>query len=206
MAMDDRLFEAICRQAGILRLEEFNELFEIPKIFASQPLPNGNRLGVISYTGAIGVLAADEAARYSLTGTKLTSKTADMLDGIFPELGKVPVDIGPMSVVVKDLPALYPQIVNAVISDENVDALLNVLWVDPNGYVIAMYLEAYRKLKTGYPKPVATWIYGPNAHRVADLAESLEGLGFPVFSDLNTSIKALGLAYKYAQIKEDTTL
>jgi len=206
MAMDDRLFEAICRQAGILRLEEFNELFEIPKIFASQPLPNGNRLGVISYTGAIGVLAADEAARYSLTGTRLTSKTADMLDGIFPELGKVPVDIGPMSVVVKDLPALYPQIVSAVISDENVDALLNVLWVDPNGYVIPMYLEAYRKLKTGYPKPVATWIYGPNAHRVADLAESLEGLGFPVFSDLNTSIKALGLAYKYAQIKEDTTL
>ena len=204
IAVDDRLFEAICKQAGILRLEEFEDLFEIPKVFATQPLPEGNRLGMVSITGAIAVLAADEGARYGLTGARLTPKTADMLDGIFPELGKVPVDIGPMAVVVKDLPALYPQIVSAVISDENVDALLNVLWADPNGYVVPMYLEAYRELKTGYPKPVATWIYGPNTRTVADLAESLEGLGFPVFTDLKTSIKALGLAYKYAQIKADT--
>jgi acyl-CoA synthetase (NDP forming) len=205
IAMDDRLFEAICKQAGILRLEEFEDLFEIPKVFVSQPLPKGSRLGVISYTGAIGVLAADEGARYGLTGTRLTSKTADMLDRIFPELGKVPVDIGPMSVVVKDLSALFPQIVSAVISDENVDALLNFLWADPNGYVLPMYIEAYRELKTGYPKPVATWIYGPNTRTVADLTESLENLGFPVFTDLKTSIKALGLAYIYAQIKKDTT-
>jgi acyl-CoA synthetase (NDP forming) len=204
IAVDDRLFEAICKQGGILRLEEFDEVFEIPKIFASQPLPKGNRLGIISYTGAIGVLAADQGARYGLSVTRLTPKTADKLDGIFPKLGNMPVDIGPMSVVVKDLPALYPKIVSAVVSDENVNALLNVLWADSGGYTTNMYLDAYEKLKTVCPKPVATWIYGPNKRIVADLAEPLEDLGFPVFSDLNTSIKALGLAYTYARIKANT--
>jgi acyl-CoA synthetase (NDP forming) len=205
IAVDDRLFEAICKQGGILRLEEFDEVFEIPKIFASQPLPKGNQLGIVSYTGAIGVLATDEGARYGLSVTRLTPRTTDSLDGIFPQLGNMPVDIGPMSVVVKDLPVLYPKILSAVISDENVNALLNVLWADPGGYTTNMYLDAYEELKTVYPKPVATWIYGPDKRIVADLAEPLEELGFPVFSDLKTSIKALGLAYTYAQIKADTT-
>ena len=39
LAVDDDIFEATCRQTGILRLDKFNELFEIPRIFASQPLP-----------------------------------------------------------------------------------------------------------------------------------------------------------------------
>ena len=206
IAVDDRLFEAVCRQAGIIRLESFEEVFEIPKIFATQPLPKGNRLGIITYTGAIGVLAADEGAHYGLAPPNLTAETADLLNGIFPGLGIAPVDIGPMSVVVKDLRALYPQILEAVISDENVDALLNVMWADPSGLTKEMCLEAYGRIKSPYTKPVATWVYGPETRKVADLAEALADLGFPVFSDLKTSIKALGLAYKYAQIKKGRLL
>ncbi len=202
MAVDDRTFEAVCRQAGMLRLEEFDEVFEIPKLFATQPLPAGNRLGMLSITGAIGVLTADEAARYGLVLANLTPKTAAKLNGIFPGLGNVPVDIGPMSVVVRDLPDQYPQILSAVTSDENVDAVLNVLWADPGRYMKAMYLEAYEQLKTRYPKPVATWIYGPDTSMIAELAEPLENLGFPVFSNLKISIKALGLACKYSKIRK----
>lgn len=205
MAVDDRTFEAVCRQAGILRLEEFDEVFEIPKVFATQPLPEGNRLGMVSITGAIGVLTADEAVRYGLVLANLTPETTDMLNDIFPGLGNVPVDIGPMSVVVKDLPVQYPRILSALISDENVDAVLNILWADPGGYMTDMYLEAYKELGTRHPKPVATWIYGPDTGIVADLAEPLEDLGFPVFSNLKTSIKALGLAYTYAQINAERT-
>lgn len=202
MAVDDRTFEAVCRQAGMLRLEQFDEVFEIPKLFAMQPLPAGNRLGMVSITGAIGVLTADEAARHGLVLANLTPKTAVMLNGIFPGLGNFPVDIGPMSVVVRDLPDQYPQILSAVTADENVDAVLNVVWADPGRYMKAMYLEAYEQLKTRHPKPTATWLYGPDTSMIAELAERLENLGFPVFSNLKTSIKALGLACKYANIRK----
>jgi hypothetical protein len=125
-----------------------------------------------------------------------------MLNGIFPGLGKFPVDIGPMSVVARDLPVQYPQILSAVTSDENVDAVLNVVWADPGRYMKAMYLEAYEQVKARHPKPVATWLYGPDTSMIAELAEHLENLGFPVFSNLKTSIKALGLACKYANIRK----
>jgi acyl-CoA synthetase (NDP forming) len=202
MAVDDRTFEAVCRQAGMLRLEQFDEVFEIPKLFAMQPLPAGNRLGMVSITGAIGVLTADEAARYGLVLANLTPKTAVMLNGIFPGLGNFPVDIGPMSVVVRDLPDQYPHILSAVTADENVDAVLNVMWADPGRYMKAMYLEAYEQLKARHAKPTATWLYGPDTSMIAELAERLENLGFPVFSNLKTSIKALGLACKYANIRK----
>jgi len=50
MAVDDKIFSSLCRQTGLLRLEEFQDLFEIPKIFASRPLPAGGRLGIITFT------------------------------------------------------------------------------------------------------------------------------------------------------------
>ncbi len=206
IAVDDRLFEALCRQAGVIRLESFEEVFEIPKIFASQPLPEGNRLGIITYTGAIGVLAVDEGARYGLALANLTPETADLLNEIFQGLGTAPVDIGPMSVVVKDLAALYPKILGAVISDENVDALLNIMWADPSGSAKEMCLKAYKRLKSLHTKPVATWLYGPDTGKVAELAAALADLGFPVFSDLKTSIKAVSLAYKYARIKKERSV
>ncbi|UCF57866.1 MAG: CoA-binding protein [Deltaproteobacteria bacterium] len=202
MAIDDQVFESACNQAGILRLEEFNELFELPKIFGSQPLPKGNRLGIVSYTGGIGVVALDQGAKYGLAVTKLTSKTWNMLNGIFPGLGMMPVDIGPVAPVFKDFLSLYPKILKAVMADKNVDSVFNVLWADSPGNNTDAYIKAYEDIQGDHRKPLATWIYGPNVRMVAELTERMEDLGFPVFSKPETSIKALGLALKYAQIKE----
>lgn len=201
MAVDDKIFEAACSQAGILRLEAFNELFELPKIFALQPLPKGNRLGIVSYTGGVGVLATDEGAKYGLRITILTPRTQEMLNTIFPGLGMMPVDIGPMAPVTKDFLALYPKILRAVMADKNVDALFNVLWMDATGKSTSAYIEAYEEVKGRYSKPLVSWIYGPNRRLVAELTERLEDLEFPVFSDPETSIKAMGLALRYAQMK-----
>jgi acyl-CoA synthetase (NDP forming) len=48
LAVDDQVFSAACKQAGVIRLEKFSELFEIPKIFDDQPLPREGRLGSLS--------------------------------------------------------------------------------------------------------------------------------------------------------------
>ena len=201
IAVDDKLFDAACKQGGILRLEKFVELFELPKIFASQPLPEGNRLGIISFTGGIAVLAIDEGAKYDLAITTLTSKTADMLDRIFQGLGTMPVDIGPLMAAVKAAFDLYPKILEAVMSDRNVDAVFSVLWANSTGNNIERYIEAYESLKGRFRKPLATWIYGPSTPMAVDLAARIEDTGFPVFKSLESAIKALGLAWRYAETK-----
>ncbi|MGC1404321.1 MAG: CoA-binding protein [Thermodesulfobacteriota bacterium] len=198
LAVDDKIFEAACRQSGVLRLNAFNELFELPKVFAAQPLPKGNRFGLVSYTGAIGVLAADEGAKYGLAMAKLAPETAGMFEDLFPGLGGMPVDIGPMIPSVKDFSTVYLGILQAVLQDENVDSLFNVLWADAGGNNTKAYLGAYEELKGSLRKPVVTWIYGPDSAKVRDLTDRIEELGFPVFGEPERCVKALGLLFKYA--------
>lgn len=198
LAVDDQIFNAACKQAGIIRLEKFSEIFELPKIFALQPLPRGNQLGIISYTGGVGVLATDEAEKYGLSGAKLSPETIIKLDAIFPGLGKTIVDIGPGMVTVTDYMSVYPKILKTVLRDDNIDCLLNVIWADPSGNLIEGYIKTYQELQERYQKPIATWVYGPRLPIIDDLALRLEDLGFPVFSDFEMAIKALGIAWEYA--------
>jgi acyl-CoA synthetase (NDP forming) len=198
LAVDDRVFDSVCRQAGILRLDLWSEIFEVPKIFAVQPLPKGNRLAIVSYTGGVGVLAIDKADAYGLGVADLTPETAGMLHAIFPGLGKIPVDIGPAATAMTGFLDMYPRILGLVLADPNVDSLFNVLWADPTGRSVGIYLRAYEQLKGEIKKPLASWIYGPDPSIVSDLKGRLEGLGFPVFGSPETAVRALGMAYSYA--------
>ena len=201
MAVDDKVFEAACRQAGVLRLTDFKEPFEIPKIFASQPLPAGNRLGIVTFTGGVAVLAIDEGAKFDLALTSLSVETAQMLNNIFPGFGKNPVDLGPVMAAVKDAFDRYPEILRTVLADPNIDGLFNVLWANPSGNIVKRYLEAYEALRGANSKPLVSWVYGPNPELSSELAARLEDMGFPVFRSPESAIKALGLAWRYAQWK-----
>jgi acyl-CoA synthetase (NDP forming) len=201
LAVDDRLFDAACRQAGVLRLERFKDIFEMPKIFASQPLPVGNRVGFVTVTGGIAVTAIDECAKQGLAAAKLGAGAADALESLFPGLGKNPVDVGPMMAAVPNAFDLYPKIFQTILQDENVDALFSVLWANPKANVIPRFVETYEDLKVRFKKPVVTWIYGPDAQAMAELGDKLEQTAFPVFSTSEKCIRALGLLYRYAQIK-----
>lgn len=200
LALNDQIFDVACKQSGILRLETFRELFELPKIFASQPLPRGNRLGIVTFTGGVGVLAIDEAEKYGLRIALLSSETRKRLNRIFPDLGKRIVDIGPPMAMINNYMPIYSEILKRVIKDPCIDSIFNVIWTGPSAQFIEDYLKIYRRLQ-GNRKPIATWIYGPKVSYIHELTFQLEELGFPVFSDIEMAIKALWLATRYAKIK-----
>jgi acyl-CoA synthetase (NDP forming) len=202
LAVDDRIFEAACNQAGALRLERFNDLFEMPKIFAYQPLPEGNRMGIITFTGGVGVLSIDEGAKYGLVVSTLSKRTRDSLNDIFPNLGEIPVDIGPPAAAIKDFPSRYPEIFDAVMADENVDCLFTILWVDYFGRLVDSYEAVYKLIRGKYQKPLVTLLYGPNPRVVAEIRQRIEKLNFPVFRSPETSIRALGMALRFRNLTQ----
>ena len=200
LVVNDRIFEAACNQTGALRLERFNDLFEIPKMFAHQPLPLGNRMGIITVTGGVGVLSIDEGAKHGLVVSTLSKQTRDFLNNIFPNLGEIPVDIGPPAAAVKNFPSQYPEIFSAVMADENVDCLFAILWVDYAGGLVKPYEMVYKQLKGKHHKPLVTWLYGPNPRVVAEMRQRMEELGFPVFHSPETSMRALGMALRFQNL------
>lgn len=63
LAADDRIFDGMCRQAGITRAATVEEAFEAAATFATQPMPRGPRTAVLTTAGGWGVVTADAIAR-----------------------------------------------------------------------------------------------------------------------------------------------
>jgi acetyltransferase len=66
LATDDRVFDGMCRQAGVIRAATIEEAYEAAATFATQPLPAGPEVLVVSTAGGWGVVTADAIARSDL--------------------------------------------------------------------------------------------------------------------------------------------
>jgi acyl-CoA synthetase (NDP forming) len=84
LATDDRVFTGMCRQAGAVRATTVEEAFEIAATFATQPLPAGPNVAVVSTVGGWGVVTADAIAATDLELAPLPEDLRDTLDGILP--------------------------------------------------------------------------------------------------------------------------
>lgn len=84
MAGSDITFEGACRQAGVIRARDMNELCNIGMSLIRQPLPRGARVGIITGGGGWGVLAADACTKAGLEVITLPEETLSELDSFLP--------------------------------------------------------------------------------------------------------------------------
>jgi len=85
LATDDRTFDGLCRQTGVTRAASVEEAFDAAATFATQPLPNGNRVVVMTTAGGWGVVAADAIARHpDLELAVLPDDLRDRIDTLLP--------------------------------------------------------------------------------------------------------------------------
>ncbi len=85
LAGSDGVFDSMCKQVGITRVENIEEMFDTARAMERQPLPKGNRIGIVAGGGGWGVLAADACARVGLDVVELKPETLEILDEILPE-------------------------------------------------------------------------------------------------------------------------
>ena len=80
----DVIFDAMCRQVGIIRVHNLNELMNVGVGFICNPLPKGRRVGIVTLGGGWGVLAADACAKLGLDVVKLSDEILNELDSFLP--------------------------------------------------------------------------------------------------------------------------
>jgi acyl-CoA synthetase (NDP forming) len=84
LASDDRVFDGAVRQAGVSRASTVEEGFEVAATFASQPLPAGNKVVVVTTVGGWGVVAADALAGTDLELATLPGDLMAAIDALLP--------------------------------------------------------------------------------------------------------------------------
>ena len=121
LASDDRVFDGMCRQAGITRAATIESAYEAAATFATQPLPRGNRVVVLTTAGGWGVVAADAITRSSLSLTPLPDDLRAALDEKLPPRWSRnnPVDLA--GAETRDT---IPEVIDLIAANPDVDALL----------------------------------------------------------------------------------
>ncbi|MFC1906766.1 acetate--CoA ligase family protein [Chloroflexota bacterium] len=120
----EAVYNAAFRQAGVIRVGGDDELNDVALALLHQPLPRGNRIGILAIGGGLGVVATEACERDGLVIATLASVTIEKLNAILPPRWPHanPVDlvgIGPTvdnSIILSSLWVLM--------EDENIDAVL----------------------------------------------------------------------------------
>jgi acyl-CoA synthetase (NDP forming) len=121
LASDDQVFDGMCRQAGITRAATIEQAFEVAATFATQPLPKGNRVVVLTTAGGWGVVTADAITRSSLDLTPLPADLRTALDGKLPPRWSRnnPVDLA--GAETRDT---IPEVLDLIVGHPEVDAVV----------------------------------------------------------------------------------
>jgi acyl-CoA synthetase (NDP forming) len=113
--------EALFGQAGIIATRDFGELIEAAALLASQPVPAGGRVAIVSNAGGAGVLAADACADVGLHSAVLGGRVQDGLRRLLPPGAAV---TGPVDTTAAVPPDVFRRCLEQVAADEGVDTIL----------------------------------------------------------------------------------
>jgi acyl-CoA synthetase (NDP forming) len=121
LASDDRVFDGMARQAGINRAATVEEAFEAAATFATQPLPQGNRVVIMTTVGGWGVAAADAISHTSLQLAELPEDLFASIDGLLPPRWS---RNNPIDLAGGETRDTIPEIIDLVTKHPDVDAVI----------------------------------------------------------------------------------
>ena len=184
LAGSDRGFDAAVRETGAVRVDTVEELFDLSRGLAAQPLPRGRRLAVVTNGGGLGIVATDAARAGGLTMAALPGTVVRRLREGLPANAAVgnPIDL------VGDADATrYGHALHAL-GPESAD--LTLVLLSPQAATDAASVARTVAATTRqWPTPVVAALVG--GARVAPGVRTLEEAGIPCFEFPERAVKTL---------------
>jgi acyl-CoA synthetase (NDP forming) len=123
LAASDTVVDALFRQAGVIRTNTLQELFDVAALLSHQPLPEGRRVAIVTNAGGPGILAADACEANRLVLATLSDATRSELRSLLPASATVN---NPVDMLASAPPEHYGRTLAAVLRDPGVDSVLTI--------------------------------------------------------------------------------
>jgi acetyltransferase len=203
LAGTEGVYNAIFKQAGIIRVESINELFDFASAFAyknetelgkmRRKVPHGNRVAIVTNAGGPGIVATDVTVSAGLTLAEFNEETVETLDSHLPMTANLN---NPVDVIGDAAPERYENALAAVIRDEGVDGALVIL--TPQSMTNALgTAEGIVRIARRSHKPIICCFMG-----IVDVSTGVKYLqehGIPVFRFPESAANAFGALYRYSR-------
>lgn len=204
IAGEDRVYDAAFRQAGIIRVRSFDQLWDVMRAFVHSPLPAGNRVGIINLSGSGCVTSVDACAGNGLQIAELSTATREVIQTVYPDWWRVrsPVDVW-TAIEASGFEATYSTVTRALLADEGVDAVIIITgaidWM-PGGDVPALIAD----LKDQYPdKPILAVTPLGDRQIYLKMHCGFQARGIPSYASDEEAILSLAALYRYRESKNN---
>jgi acetyl coenzyme A synthetase (ADP forming)-like protein len=195
LAASDVAVDALFKQAGVIRVNTIEEMFNVSKLLTNQPLLQGPNLGILTNAGGPGVLAADAAIGWGLSVPGLSVDTRKKLASILPAEAAL---TNPVDIIASASGEQFEQSLRIMLDDPSLDAILviNIPLREPEEIA-----SAIRKVMAEYrgKKPVLACFMMSGAATV-DLR--YDGSVLPVYMFPEDAVQSLALAWPYARYRQ----
>jgi acetyl coenzyme A synthetase (ADP forming)-like protein len=122
-ATSEVLVEAMLRESGVIRTRTLEELFDVASVLATQPVPAGRRVAIVTNAGRPAILAADACEAQGLSVPVLAEATQGALRAFLPPEASVN---NPVDMIASATPAQYRQALEIVAADPAVDSIIAI--------------------------------------------------------------------------------
>jgi acetate---CoA ligase (ADP-forming) len=192
LAGSEAAVDALFRQAGVLRARTLEELVDAAGLLASQPLPRGRRVGVLTNAGGLGILCADACEAAGLELPDLAEETRVALGEVLPREGSL---ANPVDMLGSATGETYERALPALLADPRLDAVI-VLFVPPVVAGAAEVAAAIGRSVEEAPtdKPVLAVVMSAEGTPAELLRADVASFAFP-----ESAARALGLVAERAE-------
>jgi acyl-CoA synthetase (NDP forming) len=141
LSTDAGIFNAVCRQAGIVKVEQSMDLLDLAAAFSSLPLPKGNRAGIMTLGGGWGVVTADLCNEHHIDVPDLSPGLIERIDTLLPPFWS---RSNPIDLVGEHSDTLPLTIIEELLKWDGCDAVIN-LGIMGRKHLAGLYVDAVRR-------------------------------------------------------------
>jgi acetyltransferase len=213
----DAVFDAMCKQAGIIRSRDATQTFNMAEALADQPLPPGKRIAILG-SGGQGVVTADACEALGLEVPLLEDKTIQEIKKILPPHAPMPTNpidfAGSLRTGIEE-----SSVVETLLRQENIDGVISNVPINPMAWSYASNpgkipkplldvtklaidgAQHFASLPTKYNKPIITIRFRTFVNDI--VADTLKGAGIPIYNTPEECALAMYALARYGEIKRN---
>jgi acyl-CoA synthetase (NDP forming) len=194
LASLDVAVDALFRQAGVIRVSTLEELFDVTALLANQPVPQGDRVAVVTNAGGPAILAVDALVSQGLRVPEFSQALQAELRGFLSDQAAV---ANPVDMIAAAGPDQYRQAIDVLLRSDEVDALIT-LFIPASDVGVSDTATAIREAGEASPDDKTfLCVYMQSGGAPTEL--SSPDVGFPTFAFPERAAKALRKATTYAE-------
>ena len=200
LAGDDKVYEDILREAGVVRAHSLQELLQFARCLPILPTPKGENVVIITGAGGSGVLLSDACFKTGLTLMEMPDDLNNAFMEYIPPFGAAG---NPVDITGGEPPETYRATIALGLEEERIHSLVLGYWhtiiTPPMKFaeVLADVVEEYRG--RGIEKPVVASLAGDV--EVEEASDYLFDRGIPAYPyTTETPVEVLAAKYRWARM------